>query len=386
MIMIVVELKTKKMISRGFKDDDMTSLSDSESRIEEELPWKHRSSSFAGNSIGSSSTMPLTSIRKFTATELQAVGLSPDDLLLEYADVTSPTNKETNTLTSFSVSKNSRPSSFQDSSKSVYDCRDHNGNGNASRNDDQDDFDHENSGNGSSGIGNVMRSTKQSMTDPLLQSARSFQSLIDDSLAKTSNHTISTSSTSLSSPTSSSLLSKTTSTTNREIAIPHGLRNPLEIIVLQLPRAWGLQETLGGPNPYFILDWGPLGRAATQAVSNTTNPIFHAVLKFKSPLIVVSRNEKSDICLGGHSFVFQEIPLHIYAYSRNKTISDELLGEAILSRDSLLKYFQSFLASEGESWEPESIITIVVPLKALSNQQLAGNVELNFSFDVIDWP
>jgi hypothetical protein len=164
---------------------------------------------------------------------------------------------------------------------------------------------------------------------------------------------------------------------------------PSDILSVKVLRAWGLAETLGGTNAYVVFDWGRYGKAATQAVANTTQPHFGATLQFRSPYKAVDpqdsaaallgvRRGSSNVCRGGTDasakagggydrfddgciegegeggegagsmgavvrgrngveYLSLAGPLKVLVYSRNPSVSDELiaLGE-VDAHDTLL--------------------------------------------------
>jgi hypothetical protein len=135
---------------------------------------------------------------------------------------------------------------------------------------------------------------------------------------------------------------------------------PKTMISIQVIRAWGLpvHDILGAANPYAVFDWNVLGRASTQAVHNTAAPAFGATLQFRSPFELLgeganaassspsppsSPSDPSDdeysvsysarerkIALGGKTYKCSTDAglMRVYVYSRNESVSDELLGFA----------------------------------------------------------
>ena len=89
------------------------------------------------------------------------------------------------------------------------------------------------------------------------------------------------------------------------------------MLCIKVFKAYGLPDLLGGTNPYVLFDWGPLGRAATQAVKHTTSPEFNATLRFKSP---------SEHGSALSTALMNSPPLSISVYSRNESLSDMLIG------------------------------------------------------------
>ncbi len=69
-----------------------------------------------------------------------------------------------------------------------------------------------------------------------------------------------------------------------------------------------------------------MGRASTQAVSNTTSPTFNATLRFKSP---------SDPGSSLSTALMHSPPLSIIVYSRNESVSDTFIGKIQLDDKDL---------------------------------------------------
>lgn len=127
-----------------------------------------------------------------------------------------------------------------------------------------------------------------------------------------------------------------------------------EVITVRVIRAWDLVDCLGGTNAYVVLDWGRHGRAATQSVRDNTAPHFGATLRFKSPYVLlqnVDMGDEQSVELthlfnrgmleqigqehGGNVlfdsnekslFISYAGPMALQVYSRNSSVSDEMLG------------------------------------------------------------
>lgn len=95
-------------------------------------------------------------------------------------------------------------------------------------------------------------------------------------------------------------------------------------------RAWGLAEMLGGTNAYIIASWGCGSRckasARTAAVPNSTQPQFNAslVLDERWPAVHSLEDEMA------------EKVLVLRVFNQNPSLSDDLLGCAEVSVESLL--------------------------------------------------
>ena len=95
-------------------------------------------------------------------------------------------------------------------------------------------------------------------------------------------------------------------------------------------RAHDLKDSLGGCNPYIIIDWGPLGRLSTVPLVNTTDPAYNTTLHFGNrESLHVSYPDKGEIWP----------PIDISVYQRNISISDELIGRGHMPT---LKVFSGF--------------------------------------------
>lgn len=126
-------------------------------------------------------------------------------------------------------------------------------------------------------------------------------------------------------------------------------------IYLRVNRAWGLVEELAVVNPYVVVDWGSLGRACTDPVIASTCPNYNCYLEFKSPFAIginmAGVEDESDdgdtvrkskdairyIRLKGKEFAIAAPNVKTYIYSRNETMSDELLGEGEVEVEDLFQ-------------------------------------------------
>lgn len=111
-------------------------------------------------------------------------------------------------------------------------------------------------------------------------------------------------------------------------------------------RAWGLPEALGACVPYVLLEWGTLGRGSTctpvqdspPAGAGATCAYFGAQVPFRSPEVDQVSGEVLALLEEGHSLTWpdgREVPvyvppLRVLVFSRNRSVSDELLAEATL--------------------------------------------------------
>ena len=116
---------------------------------------------------------------------------------------------------------------------------------------------------------------------------------------------------------------------------------------VKVHRAWDLVDLLGGTNPYAVLDWDYFGRKQTQVKYNTTSPIFGDQLSFKIGLkpeiasptrsgSLYSPNAKTMLFVTEDDDFVAALPrLTIALYSRHESITDEFLGQVIISGSEL---------------------------------------------------
>lgn len=110
----------------------------------------------------------------------------------------------------------------------------------------------------------------------------------------------------------------------------------VDLLSVKIIRAWGLSESLGGTNPYVVVDWGKYGKSATQAVAHTTEPHFGATLQFRSPYTVLRDTDRQALqndptiavlhASSGTQYISFAGPLKVSVYNRNQSVSDELLA------------------------------------------------------------
>ena len=123
-------------------------------------------------------------------------------------------------------------------------------------------------------------------------------------------------------------------------------RRPTDYIVsVNILKAWNLPtDLLGSTNPYVVLDWGIYGRACSFAIMNSTQPNYNCVVQFRSPLETASPKELESgshqhlVYVNGRPYnIPPSIPImKAYVYSRNESISDELLGEGEVNMGKVL--------------------------------------------------
>jgi hypothetical protein len=171
----------------------------------------------------------------------------------------------------------------------------------------------------------------------------------------------------------------------------------LDMVSVTVVRAWDLQEALGSTNPYIVVDWGIFGRSTTQTIASTTTPRFGSYLRFKSPFRVLastatakksrgaSQQQGGGISIAGERYQLADCPMIISAYSRNESVSDELLGSATLRRAEILRamsqHLQDTSAIEEEGDSSCFHTQLVVSLRS-TESQAAGSVELILSLDL----
>lgn len=160
----------------------------------------------------------------------------------------------------------------------------------------------------------------------------------------------------------------------------------LDMVSITVVRAWELQEALGSTNPYIVIDWGPFGRSSTHSIASTTAPRYGSYLRFKSPFRVWSASKKnrgSDhgcINIAGQRCQLADVPIIVSAYSRNESVSDELLGSATVRRVELLRAMNHLQDSSVVAEDGSYHTQLVVPLRSTESQS-AGFVELILSLD-----
>lgn len=118
-------------------------------------------------------------------------------------------------------------------------------------------------------------------------------------------------------------------------------------------RAWGLPEALGACVPYVVLEWGTLGRGSTAPCSSDADsysaPHFGERVLFRTPEVDRVSGEVLALLDEGHQLQWpdgREVPvyvpsLHVHVYSRNRSVSDELLAQATLAPEQALALMQS---------------------------------------------
>jgi hypothetical protein len=191
-----------------------------------------------------------------------------------------------------------------------------------------------------------------------------------------------------SSTNASATSTKTAVTSSTITSTSSSSASNFQIISITVLRAWDLNEGLGDCNPYVVIDWGKLGRAATQAVPSTTCPHFGSILKFKSPLKPVQWQAKQgvpNVCgvvfVEGIECFLQDVNMKIFVYSRNQSVSDEMLGEATLTASpQLLEYFdsRSQVGQGGAKERRLSQETLVLQLFTIDGVH-AGFIEIDVS-------
>lgn len=168
---------------------------------------------------------------------------------------------------------------------------------------------------------------------------------------------------------------------------------PISEVHITVIRAHGLSEGLGGCNPYVLLDWSSLGRHATRpagdkqaasAVTALLNPQFHERFAFKPPFLWSSSGaydvgrelDGREVHItvpgeGGSSITSTATLcaplLRVYVYSRNVSVSDELLGEGETDIEAMLLACQQGL--------PFSVQLFSMTRR----QEPAGCVEMTFT-------
>ena len=150
---------------------------------------------------------------------------------------------------------------------------------------------------------------------------------------------------------------------------------PINMVCVQVIRSWDLPETLTDTNPYVIIDWGKLGISKTQTIQNTIEPVFNSTLRFRFPFdFDCNYDAITNLKMKAH-----QLPsLKIYIYSKNFSISDELLGETDLKAE----YFINLtLSNPNDSKLAGGTIPIYDNHKSLSRDKITGYIEFKtFSF------
>jgi hypothetical protein len=174
---------------------------------------------------------------------------------------------------------------------------------------------------------------------------------------------------------------------------------PISSVSITVLRARDLTEGLGGCNPYVLLDWAYLGRRSTEpfvspsaGLRSETNPVFGSKLLFKPPFLWSGEGTggegslfELDKELEGRE-VFITTPskrgqgqgtvttaatlcapvLRVFVYSRNVSVSDELLGEGEVDVDTMMCACQNGLPFSVELFD------------TVGHRQYAGTVDLCF--------
>lgn len=139
-----------------------------------------------------------------------------------------------------------------------------------------------------------------------------------------------------------------------------------EVISICIKQAFDLSDALGGTNPYIVLDWGHLGRVSTKTIIGSNSPKFDTVFVFESPYRLVSADNDAKegriVYASNLKYLSNAPQLQLFVYSKNQSVSDELIGEAEVNADGL------FCNGYG-----------VVELYDL-NDEFAGSVELSVHF------
>ena len=140
-----------------------------------------------------------------------------------------------------------------------------------------------------------------------------------------------------------------------------------EVISICIKQAFDLSDALGGTNPYVVLDWEHLGRVSTKTVLGSTNPKFDTIFRFESPYRLATKDNEDVkngriVYASKQKYISVAPHLHLYVYSKNQSVSDELIGEADVNVDNLF--------SNGHGF---------VELYDLNNE-FAGSAELSIRF------
>jgi len=172
---------------------------------------------------------------------------------------------------------------------------------------------------------------------------------------------------------------------------------PLSNVSITVLRARNLTEGLGGCNPYVVLDWSYLGRQSTEpctpplstSLRSITNPSFDVKLLFKPPFLWAGSGSGSGLYdldreldgkevlittpskAGGDEITTSAATLcapllRVYVFSRNLSVSDELLGEGEVDVETML-----FACQQGVPFSVELFDTI-------GRKNAAGTVEMKF--------
>jgi len=188
-------------------------------------------------------------------------------------------------------------------------------------------------------------------------------------------------------------------------ALPPPPPPPLSHVGITVLCARNLNEGLGGCSPYVLLDWSYLGRQSTQpppanaspSLRSNTNPSFGVKMLFKPPFLWAGVSAGGDAVgnrasslydldreLDGKE-VFITTPskgadsssvttaatlcapiLRVYVYSRNISVSDELLGEGEVDVETML-----YACQQGLPFTVELFDTV-------NGKHAAGSVEMRF--------
>lgn len=165
----------------------------------------------------------------------------------------------------------------------------------------------------------------------------------------------------------------------------------IDVVSITVVRAWDLPEALGPTNPYIIIDWERFGRSSTHSISSTTSPRYGSYLRFRSPFIPYiesstptsnkkkSRSLSTDaIVIHGQKYTLADIPMSVMAYSRNQSVSDEILGQAVVKRDDIMRSFRQNKQMSNAGTHDDIFAPLIIQLHS-AEYEAAGFVEIIIS-------
>ena len=195
--------------------------------------------------------------------------------------------------------------------------------------------------------------------------------------------------------------------THNAAVLPPPPPPPLSHVGITVLCARNLNEGLGGCSPYVVLDWSYLGRQSTQPPpssaspslrSNNTNPSFGVKMLFKPPFLWAGVSAGGDADGNDRASSLYDLDreldgkevlittpskgsgsssvttaatlcapiLRVYVYSRNISVSDELLGEGEVDVETML-----YACQQGLPFTVELFDTV-------NGKHAAGSVEMRF--------
>lgn len=98
----------------------------------------------------------------------------------------------------------------------------------------------------------------------------------------------------------------------------------MDTIDFNIVRCWDLPESLGGTNPYVLLNNPSFGQAKTACVFNSTQPYFGSILSLNCPKQAWKRENGNDDLVNFDGM--EASVVQIFVYNKNQSISDEMIA------------------------------------------------------------